>query len=78
MFDGHILHVLFSKHNVHAAIPGVTTEDTLLLSKLNKVFIISSSITSSRRNGYKQYITVMMNKKHNRERHKAFILSILT
>ena len=50
----------------------------ILLRKLNKVFIISSSITSSRRNGYKQYITVMMNKKHNWERHKAFILSILT
>jgi len=34
MFDGHIIHFLLSKLNVHAAIPGVTAEYTLLLRKL--------------------------------------------
>jgi len=29
MFDGHNIHLLLSKHNVHAAIPGVSAEYTL-------------------------------------------------
>ena len=38
MFDGHIIHFLLIKLNVHAAIPGVTAEYTLLLRKLIHFF----------------------------------------
>mgnify|MGYP007133221741 CR=1 FL=1 len=44
MFDGHILHFLFSKPNVHIAIPGVSAEYTLLLSKLIWFLIIVSML----------------------------------
>jgi len=40
MFDGHILHLLLSRLNGHAAIPGVSTEYILLLSKLIYCVII--------------------------------------
>ena len=32
MLDGHVLHFVLGKHNIHAAIPGVSAEYTLLLS----------------------------------------------
>jgi len=30
MLDGHILHFVLSKHNIHAAIPGGSAEYTLI------------------------------------------------
>ena len=44
MFGAHILHFSLSKRNVHAAIPGVSAQDTLLLSKLIHFVIIVSML----------------------------------
>ena len=48
MFDGHILHFLFSQINVYAAIPGVSAEYTLLLSKCIQFVIIVSRLRNIR------------------------------